>query len=178
MRTDRYLISVIITCIIISGSADAEELNEYLRAETVMVASSGDSFSPSVFYIQAFGYLLPIPNRFVLMVGDPYQANYSSMSGIEFGETVVIGRITAGRHQLNSRTIFEIDSSSFARIGTDEEGIGLTIYEAGADPVKQIVISDGREYLLVTDQNAELWKAILKGARKLNEKGTKRGRRE
>lgn len=171
----RYRHNVSFLCVVLFASSflasisRAGNLDEYFQVEASMVSSSRDIYTSGVFYIKAFGCLIPIPNRFVLVSSDYYQAAYSSMSGMQFGQEVIIGSIAAGRHRIKSKTLFEVNLSRFARIGDDEEGIGVSIYEqvAPISPITQIILSDGNEYLLISDQNAGLWKAILKGARKL-----------
>jgi hypothetical protein len=155
------------------GSTDVEE-QAYYQNEINNVMKFKEGQKNNIFFIYIFDHLFPIPDRFVLLTKSKHAHEFSSMAGTKFSGPMVIGSISVGLHKIHEKTTFDIDLTKYDLI--DEGGMvkNVSIYKRKKSFYKnnnieedfsQYIFSDGKEYLILTDGNAELWRAMLEAAK-------------
>lgn len=121
------------------------------------IENFNDGSMENIFQVKVFGHLIPIPNRYVLIASEVNQHEFNSLG-------IIIGSIDIGSHEESG---FKIKQDRFEQIEFSENRLNVKFYrlkESGSG-IDQIVISDGKEYFLIQDQNSELWKEMIKAAR-------------
>lgn len=127
-----------------------------------------------LFFIRIFNGFMPIPSRFIV--------NHVNPNGIiEFDTSYplsvphIVGSIEVGPYDefLSHRS--EYAKQNHTDTISIRSGLHITTYDAPkVDPtvpianMKTIVIHDDKQFILIIDQNSELWSAMLSAYERLN----------
>jgi len=90
------------------------------------------------------------------------------MAGETIGRELLIGTIEAGMVAKGSETGFRIKQEEYELLYDNYDGMGVKVFKrkSNLDAIKEILISDGVEYLVILDQNHELWKYMIDASRR------------
>jgi hypothetical protein len=155
---------MIFTCVKAS-----EYVDRYYIKENENIINSKSSKLDDVFYIYVFGYFLPIPNRYVLLSQDTGAHVFSSMSGTTISGPMVTGRLTVGKFKPKGELGFRVDKQSFELVedySNKLEGVSVFKRDIERSGKVQYIFSNDESYIILLDQNPNLWKLILENARK------------
>ncbi len=152
-----------------SESSYPDVLRSFIEQERNDLASSINGDISRVFFVKIFDRLVPVPNRFVLIANESGRHVFRSMAGETIGRALLIGAIEAGIVAKDNEVGFRIKRTEYELLYNDYEGMKINIYiykpRDNPSPIKRILVSNGNEYLIISDQNSELWKDMLKATR-------------
>jgi hypothetical protein len=130
--------------------------------ELAAIRASSRGESDSVFFIDIFGGLMPIPDRFVPFARSPGEFHSRSVFGdpveslFSLSGSIGIGPIDAGSESpVSPPDGFEPCSESTL------SQYGLTVVVWEFERFSQVHIQDEREFIVITDNNKQLWRAML-----------------
>lgn len=146
-----------------------EMFRPFIEQDRSDLTSSMNGDFSNIFYIYIFDRLVPVPNRYVLKVNESGRHVFESMAGETLGRQLLIGTIEAGTITNDGELGFHRKKSEYELLYVNYEGMELDIYRykvsEKAYPIQRILISNGHEYLVIADQNSELWKDMFKATR-------------
>ena len=152
-----------------SDSRYPEALRPFIDQDRSSLAASTSGDTSKVFYIYVFDRLVPVPNRYVLKVKELGRHVLESMAGDTIGRELLIGTIETGVIVDGKELGFHRKKNEYEILYEDYQGMGLDVYvykpSGEAPPIQRILVSNGREYLVISDQNSELWRDMFKAAR-------------
>jgi len=152
-----------------SESSYPEIFRPFIERERNDLAASLNGDVSRIFFIYIFNRLVPIPNRYVLKVNESGRHVFESMTGETIGRALLIGTIEAGTIANDNETGFYRKKTEYGLLYDNYKGMGIDVYiykpSKKTNPIKRILISNGHEYLIIADQNSELWEDMFKAAR-------------
>lgn len=158
---------------VMSALANGSGLPDVWQNETARIRSVVYDNSKSVYFIRVFGGLIPLPDRYVLTVTSGPVLEFNSRLEVSLVPEPT-GYIRAGMYQ----DYLDIYASQFDnRKTTDVDSRGgeleITLFHPpegvpALARINTILIHDAKQFLLISDQNPELWKAMLEVYERLN----------
>ena len=150
-----------------SASSYPEIFRPFIEQDRNDLSSSMNGDVSRIFFISIFDRLIPIPNRYVLKINETGRHVFKSMAGEAIGRALLIGTIEAGKVANSDETGFRIKHEEYELLYKNYDGMGVNVYKrkSDQDAIKEILISDGGEYLIILDQNHELWKSMIDASR-------------
>lgn len=135
---------------------------EAIDAELAAIRASGHGESESVFFIDIFDGYMPIPNRFVPFASSPGQFNSRSIFSSPVGSLIALsGTIQIGRFNAENQPP-SIPPDGFQLCSESTHSLyGLTVVMWEFETFSQVHIHDDVEFIRITDDNKQLWRAMI-----------------
>ena len=151
-----------------SESSHPEILQPFIEQDRKDLISSINGDVSRIFFVKIFDRLIPVPNRYVLKVNETGRHVFKSMTGETIGRALLIGTIEAGMVAKGGETGFRIKQEEYELLYDNYDGMGVKVFKrkSDLDAIKEILISDGVEYLVILDQDHELWKYMIDASRR------------
>ncbi len=150
-----------------SESSYPEILKPFIEQDKNDLSSSINGDISKIFFIKIFDRLVPIPNRYVLKINETGRHVFKSMVGETIGRELLIGTIQAGVVVKDNEPGFRVKYEEYDLLYDSYGGVGVKVFKrkSDLDAIKEILIIDEAEYLIVLDQNHELWKYMIDASR-------------
>lgn len=163
-----FLILLLLCSQVMAGSGAAER---QWKKEVEIIENVPNATLNGFFVIRIFSGLMPLPNRYVQTITSSKLSTFSS--DVVYGVwRSSVGNLLAGSYdEFIKRYAGKYKHRKYETL--HKYGLSVVIYSPPDGirelrSIRTVLINDGVQFILITDENSELWRVMLKAYGELN----------